>query len=144
MTLYLLATRLPSRFAPTRDHFLTINPMTLTINLIEKRLLAVEDLARSLIAATSTVLPPIFEGCAPSFLASPLGTASVATETEVATVASSNKGGKRGGKKGGGGAGGGGGGGGGGGSEVGGSGGGGSGGGCSGGVGSGAPQQQQQ
>ncbi|CAI7927987.1 unnamed protein product [Closterium sp. NIES-54] len=119
MTLYLLATRLPSRFAPTRDHFLTINPMTLTINLIEKRLLAVEDLARSLIAATSTVLPPIFEGCAPSFLASPLGTASVATETEVATVASSNKGGKRGGKKGGGGAGGGGGGGGGGGSEVG-------------------------
>ncbi|CAI7861419.1 unnamed protein product [Closterium sp. NIES-53] len=65
MTLYLLATHLPDRFAPARDQFLTINPMTLTIYLFEKRLFAIEHLARSLATATSTVLPPIFEGCAP-------------------------------------------------------------------------------
>ncbi|CAI7731818.1 unnamed protein product [Closterium sp. NIES-54] len=62
MTLYLLSTRLLDRFATARDHFLAVNPMSLTIDLFEERLTTVEDLARSLAAASSTVLPPIFEG----------------------------------------------------------------------------------
>ncbi|CAI7853061.1 unnamed protein product [Closterium sp. NIES-54] len=126
--------------------------MSLTIDLFEERLTTVEDLARSLAAASSTVLPPIFEGCAPSFLASFVDSASVATASEVAAVAFGNKGGKKSGKKGGGGGSGGGGGGGnggggggsgGGGGGGGGGSGGGGGGGGSGGGGSGASQQQQ-
>ncbi|CAI7805921.1 unnamed protein product [Closterium sp. NIES-54] len=50
------------RFATARDHFLAVNPMSLTIDLFEERLTTVEDLALSLAAASSTVLPPIFEG----------------------------------------------------------------------------------
>ncbi|CAI7905918.1 unnamed protein product [Closterium sp. NIES-54] len=112
MTLYLLSTRLPDRFATARDHFLTVNHMSLTIHLFEKKLTTVEDLAHSLAAASSAVLPPIFEGCAPSFLASSVDSASVAIAFEVAAVAFGNKGGKKSGKKGGGGGSGGGGGGG--------------------------------
>ncbi|CAI7835136.1 unnamed protein product [Closterium sp. NIES-54] len=88
MTLYLLSTRLLDRFATARDHFLTVNPMSLTIDLFEERLTTVEDLARSLVAASSTVLPPIFEGCAPSFLASFVNSASVATAFSDASYAS--------------------------------------------------------
>ncbi|CAI7752148.1 unnamed protein product [Closterium sp. NIES-54] len=144
MTLYLPASRLPDRFKPTRDHFLTIAPRTFTIELFEEKVLAVEGPARSLAVTASAVLPPIFEGCAPSFLASSVASASVATATEVAAVASCNKGGKKGGKKGGGdggsGSGGGGGGGGGGGSGGGGS----PGGSGSGDPGSGSVEPQQQ
>ncbi|CAI7892949.1 unnamed protein product [Closterium sp. NIES-53] len=128
MTLYLLSTRLPDRFSTACDHFLTVNPMSLTIDLFEKRLTTVEDLARSLAAASSAVLPPIFEGCAPLFLASSDDLASVAIAYEVAAVAFGNKGGKKSGMKGGGGGSGGGGGGGSGGGGGGGSGGGGGGG----------------
>ncbi|CAI7757967.1 unnamed protein product [Closterium sp. NIES-53] len=168
LPLYLLSTCLPDRFATAHDHFLTVNPMSRTIDLFEVRLTTVEDLACSLAAASCTVLPPIFEGCAPSFLASSINSASVATAFKVAAVAFGNKWGKKSGKKGGGGGGGisgggggagggGAGGGGGGGSSGGGGGGGGSGGGGgggdgsggggggggSGGGGSGASQQQQ-
>ncbi|CAI7771077.1 unnamed protein product [Closterium sp. NIES-54] len=85
MTLYLLSTRLPDRFATARDHFLTVNPMSLTIDLFEKKLTTVEDLARSLVVASS------------------VDSASVATASEVAAVAFGNKGGKKSGTKGGGG-----------------------------------------
>ncbi|CAI7907334.1 unnamed protein product [Closterium sp. NIES-54] len=146
MTPYLLSTCFLDRFATAHDHFLTINPMSLTIDLFEERLNTVEDLACSLAAAST----------------------SDATASEVAAVAFGNKGGKKSGKKGGGGGSGGGsgggisggdggsgGGGGGGGSGGGGGGGicgggggeggsdGGGGGGGSGGRGSGASQQQQ-
>ncbi|CAI7803950.1 unnamed protein product [Closterium sp. NIES-53] len=114
------------------DLILHLHSLDAGLRTAAPELLAVEDLAHSLAAATSTIL---FEECAPSILASPLATASVATATEVAAVAFGNKGGKKGGKKGGGGGGSGGGGGGSGGG--GGGGGGGSGGGGSEGGGSG-------
>ncbi|CAI7916264.1 unnamed protein product [Closterium sp. NIES-54] len=63
----------------------------------------VEDLAHSLAAASGIAFPPIFEGCATSFLASPVDSESVATAPEVAAVARGKKGGKKGVKKGGGG-----------------------------------------
>ncbi|CAI7897186.1 unnamed protein product [Closterium sp. NIES-53] len=138
MTLHLLASRLPGRFKTIRDHSLTIDPPILTIDLFEEKLLAVEGPARSLAATTGAVLPPIFEGCALSILASAVALASVATAIEVAVIASGNKGGKKGGKKGGGGGGGGSGGGTGGGGGGGGGGGSGRGGGF-GGSGGGAP-----
>ncbi|CAI7774905.1 unnamed protein product [Closterium sp. NIES-53] len=92
--------------------------------------------------------PPIFEGCAPSFLASAVASASVATASEVAAVAFGNKGGKKDSKKGGGGGGGGSGGGSGGGGGGGGGGGSGGGDGSSGsgggGPGSGSVEPQHQ
>ncbi|CAI7833354.1 unnamed protein product [Closterium sp. NIES-54] len=86
MTLYLLSTRLPDRFAIARDHFLTINPMSLTIDLFEERLTTVEDLARSLDATSSTVLPPIFEGSQLLSLAPKGARRAVRREEEVAVV----------------------------------------------------------
>ncbi|CAI7736300.1 unnamed protein product [Closterium sp. NIES-53] len=144
MALYLLASCLPDRFKTVHDHFLTVDPPTLTIDLFEEKLIAVEGPARSLAATTGAVLPPIFEGCAPSFLASSVASASVATAPEVAAVASGNKGGKKGGKKEGGGGGSGSGGGGGGGGGGGSGGGGSSNGSGGGGPGSGSVEPQHQ
>ncbi|CAI7900053.1 unnamed protein product [Closterium sp. NIES-53] len=89
------ASHLPDRFKTVCDHFLTVDPPTLTIDLFEGKLLTVEGPARSLAATTGAVLPPIFEGYTSSFLASAVASAIVATATEVPAVASGNKGGKK-------------------------------------------------
>ncbi|CAI7744516.1 unnamed protein product [Closterium sp. NIES-54] len=133
-----------------RDHFLTLDPTDLTIDLLEKNLIAAETSVVTVGAACGTPRTPFFEGCSPSPLAPSyasaaaidiLGTKDIGTASNLSGKRRNSKG--KGGKSGGGGSGGGGGGGsggdggGGGGGSGGGSGGGGGGGSGSGGGGSG-------
>ncbi|CAI7854901.1 unnamed protein product, partial [Closterium sp. NIES-54] len=139
ITLYFIVTRLLDSLRAVRDHFLALDPTNLTIDLLEKHLLAVETSPVAVGAARGTPRTPFFEGCSPSPLApSYASTAAVdilgAEDVEAASALSgknrSSKG--KGGKSGGGGSEGGGGGGSGGGGGGGGSGSGGSGGGSGG------------
>ncbi|CAI7913651.1 unnamed protein product [Closterium sp. NIES-54] len=151
ITLYFIVTRLPDSLHSVRDHFLSLDPTSLTVDLLEQHLLAAETSAVAIGAARGTPRPPFFEGCSPSPLAPSYASTvaadiSVAEDVGAASASAkhrSNKG--KGGRGGGGGNGGGGGGsgsggggssgGGGGGGTVGGSGGSGGGGGGSGGSG---------
>ncbi|CAI7923542.1 unnamed protein product [Closterium sp. NIES-53] len=152
ITLYFIVTRLFGSLCSVRDHFLSLDPTSLTVDLLEKHLLAAETSAVAVGAARGTPRPPFFEGCSPSPLAPSYASAAAAVEVSVAedvgassTSVKRRSGKGKGGKGGGGGSGGGGGGsrssgggssgGGGGGGTGGGSGGSGSGGGGSGGSG---------
>ncbi|CAI7863240.1 unnamed protein product, partial [Closterium sp. NIES-53] len=121
---------------PPMDHFLALDPTDLTVDLLEKHLLAAETSIVAVGAACGTPHTPFFEGCSPSPLAPSYASAAVAdilcTEEVGAISAPSGKrrsGKGKGGKSSGGGSGGGGGGGVGGGGGGGGSGGGSGGGG---------------
>ncbi|CAI7738134.1 unnamed protein product [Closterium sp. NIES-53] len=174
ITLYYLVTRLPDTLRSVRDHFLSLCPTTLTVDLLEERLLAAETIITALGASRGDPRTPFFEGCSPVSLLPSVASAAavdlVGTESVSAASAPSERrriskakrgkgagGGSGGGSSGGGGGGGGGGGDGGrgggfgGGGGAGGSGGGGGGGGGSGGGGAGrggdvqrGPQQQQR
>ncbi|CAI7913360.1 unnamed protein product [Closterium sp. NIES-53] len=55
--------------APPEDHFLSLDPTTLTIDLLEQHLLAAETSVVAVGAAHGTPRTPFFEGCSPSPLA---------------------------------------------------------------------------
>ncbi|CAI7900889.1 unnamed protein product [Closterium sp. NIES-53] len=145
ITLYYLVTRLPDSLSSVRDHFLSLRPTTLTVNLLEERLAAAEKSILAVGASCGDRRTPFFEGYSPVPLLPSVASAAdvdlVGTEEVGAASASTGrrrpgKGkGSRGGGGGGGGSGGGGGGGGGGGTGSGGVGGGS--GGCGGGSGGG-------
>ncbi|CAI7745161.1 unnamed protein product [Closterium sp. NIES-53] len=136
--LYYLVTRLPDSLSSVRDHFLSLCPTELTVNLLEERLSAAEKSILAVGASRCDRRTPFFEGCSPVPLLPSI--ASVATVNLVCTeevgAASASSGRHRTGK--GKGSRGGGGGGGGSGGEGGGGGGGGGGGTGSGGVGGGS------
>ncbi|CAI7914101.1 unnamed protein product [Closterium sp. NIES-54] len=130
ITHYFIVTRLPDSHCSVRDHFLSLDPTSLTVDLLEWHLLAGETSAVVVGAARGTPCPPFFEGCSPSPLA-PSYTSAVAADVSVAEdVGAASASAKRGTGKGKGGKGGGGG--------SGSSGGGGSGGGGGGGTGGGS------
>ncbi|CAI7807579.1 unnamed protein product [Closterium sp. NIES-53] len=54
---------------PELDHFLSLDPTSLTVDLLEQHLLAVETSAVAVGAAHGTPRSPFFEGCSPSPLA---------------------------------------------------------------------------
>ncbi|CAI7897745.1 unnamed protein product [Closterium sp. NIES-53] len=56
---------------PGRDHFLALEPTDLTVDLLEKHLLAAETSVVALGAAHGTPRTPFFEGCSPSPLSPP-------------------------------------------------------------------------
>ncbi|CAI5989948.1 unnamed protein product [Closterium sp. NIES-64] len=136
ITLYYIVTRLPDTLRSVRDHFLSVCPTTLTVDLLEERLLAAEKSRVAVGASRGDPRTPVFEGCSPSPLLPSVASAAAADLVGLESVgaASAPGGRRRSGKgKGGKGAGGaGGGGGGGGGGSGGGGGGGGSGGGSGG------------
>ncbi|CAI7791547.1 unnamed protein product, partial [Closterium sp. NIES-53] len=96
------------------DHFLSLDPNSLTIDLLKQHLLAAETSAVAVGAARGTPRPPFFQGCSPSPLAPSYASAatsadfSVAEDVEAAFACANSKG--KGGRGGGGGSGGGGGG----------------------------------
>ncbi|CAI7844892.1 unnamed protein product [Closterium sp. NIES-54] len=151
ITLYFIVTRLPDSLHSVRDHFLSLDPTSLTVDHLEQHLLAAETSAVAVGAARGTPRPPFFEGCSPSPLAPSNASAAAADVSVAEDVGAAFSSAKRrsskgkGGRGGGGGSGGGGGGigsdgggssgGGGGGGSGGGSGGSGDGSGCSGGSG---------
>ncbi|CAI7916315.1 unnamed protein product [Closterium sp. NIES-54] len=139
ITLYFIVNCLPNSLRAVRDHFLTLDPTYLTIDVLEKQLLASETSVVAVGAARGTPRTPFFEGCsrstlAPSYASAAavdiLGTKDVGTASALSGKPRSSK--VKGGKGGGGGSGGGGGGGNGGGGGGGGGGSGGSGGGSGG------------
>ncbi|CAI7764072.1 unnamed protein product [Closterium sp. NIES-53] len=143
ITLYFIVTRLPDSLRAVRGHFLALDPTDLTVDLLEKHLLAAETSVVAIGASRGTPRTPFFEGCSPSPLAPSYASAAAvdilgAEDVRAASALSgkhrSSKG--KGGTSGGGGSGGGGGGGSGGGGGGGGGGSGGSGGGSGGFVGS--------
>ncbi|CAI7781558.1 unnamed protein product [Closterium sp. NIES-54] len=113
ITLYFIVTRLPDSLRSVRDHFLSLDPTSLTVDLLEQHLLAAETSAVAVGAARGTPRPPFFEGCYPSPLAlsyayAPAADVSVAEDVGAASASAkrhSSKG--KGGKGGGGGSGGG-------------------------------------
>ncbi|CAI7737573.1 unnamed protein product [Closterium sp. NIES-54] len=131
ITLYFIVTRLPDSLRSVRDHFLSLDPTSLTVDLLEQHLLAAETSAVAVGAARGTPRQPFFEGCSPSPLAPSYASAAAAHVSVAEDVGAASASGKRRSSKGKGGRGGGGG------SDGGGGGSGGSGGGSSGGGGSG-------
>ncbi|CAI7893237.1 unnamed protein product [Closterium sp. NIES-54] len=116
ITLYFIVTRLPDSHRSVRDHFLFLDPTSLTVHLLEQHLLAAETSAVAVGAACGTPRPPFFEGCSPSPLAPSYASAaaadvSVAEDVGAASASAKCRNNKaKGGKGGGGGSGGGGGG----------------------------------
>ncbi|CAI7754439.1 unnamed protein product, partial [Closterium sp. NIES-53] len=64
ITLYFIVTRLPDSLRFVRDHFLSLDPTSLTVDLLEQHLLAAETSAVAVGAARGTPGPPFFEGAA--------------------------------------------------------------------------------
>ncbi|CAI7909340.1 unnamed protein product [Closterium sp. NIES-53] len=116
ITLYFIVTRLPDSLRSVTDHFHTLDPTSLTVDLLEQHLLASETSAVAVGAARGTPRPPFFEGCSPSPLAHSYASAAaadvfVAEDVGAASASAKRHSGKgKGGKGGGGGSGGGGGG----------------------------------
>ncbi|CAI7799556.1 unnamed protein product [Closterium sp. NIES-53] len=111
---YFIVTRLPDSLRSVRDHFLSLDPTSLTVDLLEQHLLAAETSAIVVGATRGTPRPPFFEGCSPSPLAPSYASAaaadvSVAEDIRAASASAKRRSSKgKGGKGGGGGSGGGG------------------------------------
>ncbi|CAI7913228.1 unnamed protein product [Closterium sp. NIES-54] len=69
ITLYFIVTRLPDSLRVVRDHFLSLDPTSLIVDLLDQHLLAPETSGVAVGAAQGTLRPPFFEGCSPSPLA---------------------------------------------------------------------------
>ncbi|CAI7805658.1 unnamed protein product [Closterium sp. NIES-53] len=138
ITLYFIVTRLPDSLRSVRDHFLSLDPTSLTVDLLEEDLLAAETSAVAVGAARGTPSTPFFEGCSPSPLAPSYTSAAAADVPGAEDIRAASASAKRRSSKGKGGRGGGGGSRSGGGGSGGGSGGGGGGGGGTGGGGGGS------
>ncbi|CAI7792478.1 unnamed protein product [Closterium sp. NIES-53] len=65
ITLYYVVVRLPDSLRVVRDHFLAVCPTSLTVDLLEKALLAAEKSIVAVGASRGDPRTPIFEGCSP-------------------------------------------------------------------------------
>ncbi|CAI7728557.1 unnamed protein product [Closterium sp. NIES-54] len=65
ITLYCLVTRLLDTIRSVRDHFLSLCPTTLTVDLLEERLLVAETSITAVGASRGDPRTPFFEGCSP-------------------------------------------------------------------------------
>ncbi|CAI5941204.1 unnamed protein product [Closterium sp. NIES-65] len=66
ITLYYIVTRLPDSLRLVKDHFLSVCPTILTVDLLEERLLAAEKSIVAVGASRGDPRTPVFEGCSPS------------------------------------------------------------------------------
>ncbi|CAI6001900.1 unnamed protein product [Closterium sp. NIES-65] len=87
ITLYFIVTRLPDSLRSVRDHFLTFDPTSLTVDLLEQHLLVAETSAVAVGAARGTPRSPFFEGCSPSPLSSSFACAAAADVSVVEEAA---------------------------------------------------------
>ncbi|CAI7895767.1 unnamed protein product [Closterium sp. NIES-53] len=65
------------------DHFFSLDPTSLTVDLLEQHLLAAETIAVAVGAARGTPRQPFFEGCSPSPLAPSYASAAAAAHVSV-------------------------------------------------------------
>ncbi|CAI5938353.1 unnamed protein product [Closterium sp. NIES-65] len=95
ITLYYIVTRLPDSLRSVKDHFLSVCPITLTVDLLEERLLAAEKSIVVVGASQGDPRAPVFEGCSPSLLLPSLASAAavdfVGTESVGAASAPSGR-----------------------------------------------------
>ncbi|CAI7750836.1 unnamed protein product [Closterium sp. NIES-54] len=82
ITLYFIVSRLPDSLRSIRDHFFSLDPTSLTVDLLEQHLLEAETSAVAVGAARGTPRSPFFEGCSPSPL-SPSFTSAAAADVSV-------------------------------------------------------------
>ncbi|CAI7871774.1 unnamed protein product [Closterium sp. NIES-53] len=66
ITLYYIVTQLRDSLRLVRDHFLSVCPTTLTVDLLEERLLAAETSIVAVGASRGDPRTPVVEGCSPS------------------------------------------------------------------------------
>ncbi|CAI5988825.1 unnamed protein product [Closterium sp. NIES-65] len=78
ITLYYIVTRLPDSLRLVRDHFLSVCPTTLTVDLLEERLLAAEKSIVTVGASRGDPRTLVFEGCSPSPLLPSVASAAAA------------------------------------------------------------------
>ncbi|CAI5961710.1 unnamed protein product [Closterium sp. NIES-65] len=71
-------TRLPDSLRVVRDHFLSVCPTTLTVDLLEKALLAAEKSIVAVGASRGDPRTPVFDGCSPSPLLPSVASAAAA------------------------------------------------------------------
>ncbi|CAI7773629.1 unnamed protein product, partial [Closterium sp. NIES-53] len=83
ITLYFIVTHLPDSLRSVRDHFLSLDPTSLTVDLLKQHLVANETSAVAIGAARGTPRPPFFEACSPSPLAHSYATAAAAADVSV-------------------------------------------------------------
>ncbi|CAI7753023.1 unnamed protein product [Closterium sp. NIES-54] len=94
ITLYFIVTRLPDSLRSVKDHFLTLDPTSLTVDLLKQHLLAAKTSAVAVGAAHGTPHSPFFEGCSPSPLSSSfasIATADVSIPEDVGAALTSAK-----------------------------------------------------
>ncbi|CAI7740783.1 unnamed protein product [Closterium sp. NIES-53] len=94
ITLYFIVTRLPNSLRSVKDHFLSLDPTSLTVDLLEQHLLAAETRAVAVGATCGTPRTPFFEGCPPSPLApsySSAATVDVLSTEDVGAASASAK-----------------------------------------------------
>ncbi|CAI7799055.1 unnamed protein product [Closterium sp. NIES-53] len=65
LTLYYIVTRLPDSLRSVWDHFLSVCPTSLTVDLLEERLLAAEQSIVAVGASRGDPRTPVFQGCSP-------------------------------------------------------------------------------
>ncbi|CAI7805058.1 unnamed protein product, partial [Closterium sp. NIES-53] len=78
ITVYFIVTRLHDSLRCVWDHFLSLDPTSLTVHLLKQHLLAAETSAVAVGAAHGIPRPPFFEGCSPSPLAPSYASAAAA------------------------------------------------------------------
>ncbi|CAI7889468.1 unnamed protein product [Closterium sp. NIES-53] len=78
LTLYYVVTHLPISLRVVKDHFLSVCPTTLTVDLLEERLLPAEQSIVAIGASRGDPRTPIFEGCSPSPLLPSVASAAAA------------------------------------------------------------------
>ncbi|CAI7761486.1 unnamed protein product [Closterium sp. NIES-53] len=95
ITLYFIVTCLLDSLHSLRDHFLSLDPTSLTVDLLEQHLLAAETSAVAVGAARGTPCPPFFEGCSPSPLAPSYASSAAASIPDAEDVGAASASAKR-------------------------------------------------
>ncbi|CAI7890491.1 unnamed protein product [Closterium sp. NIES-54] len=108
ITLYFIVSRLPASLYSVRNHFLSLDPTSLTADLLEQHLLAAETSAVAVGAACGTPRSSFIEGCSPSPLSPSFASTAAAdvsvtedvgaTSTSAKRCSSKGKGGRGGAK----------------------------------------------
>ncbi|CAI7901920.1 unnamed protein product [Closterium sp. NIES-54] len=94
ITLYFIVTRLPDSLRSVRDHFLSLDPTSLTVDVLEQHLLVAETSAVAIGAARGTPRLPFFEGCSPFPLAPSyafVATADISVAEDIGAASASVK-----------------------------------------------------
>ncbi|CAI7852022.1 unnamed protein product [Closterium sp. NIES-53] len=95
ITLYFIVTCLPDSLRSFWDHFLSLDPTSLTVDLLKQHLLAAETSAVAVGATRGTPRMPFFEGCSPSPLAPSYASASAVDVLSTEDVGAASASAKR-------------------------------------------------